>query len=122
MKVYLALIPTVCSVDTAILFQPGLFTNSRDGQLLVDLTYGYEYDQIYVVAVIKKDTRSAFIVQSIEITRGAPPSINPDLCISNCGVSRCIEPSNQVGCIECAEWYDCAGCSRCSRCGSMVMS
>lgn len=69
-----------------LIIQSGLFTQSKEGNLIVDLTYSYEYDLVKLVVVAKKDTRNATVEVFMEITRGAPPEINPNLCISNCGV------------------------------------
>jgi hypothetical protein len=68
-------------------FSSGYFTNATSGGLAIDLLYAYEFDTIQLCIDIYKDERSATLCQFLEITQGAPPTIDPNICVDNCRVS-----------------------------------
>lgn len=70
-----------------VVFPTGYISNSTNGSLEVDMTYAVEFDIMQFMLKAFKDERSATLIQFVEITQGAPPKIDPRICVDNCGVS-----------------------------------
>lgn len=55
---------------------------------MANLEYVHPFDKMVFYIEVRHDTRVAYIVQNVEITQGAPPEIDSDLCVSNCKVKK----------------------------------